>query len=104
VDNVIREALEEAKRRAEGVHGYSAIDKINEVIALLTAEPEPCNSCKFYEGCEHTFEHKPSLKDDSIGQAIDALRVNALRFGNKELEAIADDAHKELIALRESRP
>ena len=23
------------------------------------AESEPCKYCKFYEGCEHTFEHKP---------------------------------------------
>jgi hypothetical protein len=32
------EALEEAKRRALEVHGYSAIDKINEAIVILQAE------------------------------------------------------------------
>lgn len=27
--------------------------------AALAEKPEQCESCKFYEGCEHTFEHKP---------------------------------------------
>lgn len=33
--HTIREALEEAIRRAKGVHGYSCIDKIKEALAAI---------------------------------------------------------------------
>jgi hypothetical protein len=44
-----------------GLRNFGSIceGQVNEIISLLTAEPAPCESCKFYEGCEHTFEHKP---------------------------------------------
>lgn len=59
-DKASRLALELPDKRDGGGYCAAAVKSIiDRNLSILAAEPDPCESCKFYEGCEHTFEHKP---------------------------------------------
>lgn len=89
MDSRIREALERIANECDiGEHTEIARK------AILTAEPEPCEFCKFYEGCEHTFEHKTDASQvaDKRAEELRALREALEPFADADCE---DERHSD---------
>lgn len=74
----LREILEEAKRRALEVHGYSSVDKINEALALLTT---PAASVSPGDDLEKLHAMLEVCKSDGFmldGDAADVEYIHAV--------------------------